>query len=457
MGSSVRTRIAVYISALLLTVGVFIAAGLITWRQRDFWERQLRQVQVDSVQFAEEYRAAFLELNTALLRFRLSHEPALGLQFSQSAAALSRQLADQARDALVPESQEILRQLMAEFARYRKDSEALFDTRPAVVTAPSQPEQLGQVEASSQRVLSLDARLGAMQREVLASFVTRVRLEMDLLWDALYAGMAIMLLCGAVLAWVAYRDLIAPLRRTVAQSRALLERQEKLGALGLIVAGLAHEIRNPLNSIKARLFTQRRVLGESSPGLEDNRFIDEEIDRLEGTLSEALQFARPAAPAFQRLRMADTLQPFCELLEPSLRKSEIHLEIDFRADPEVMVDPNQLKQAVLNLIKNASESIGRNGTIVLRTHLTTVRRRRRKQPALALEIEDTGPGMAPDVQKRLFDPFFTTKETGTGLGLSIAARIAQAHGGLIEFWSEPGRGALFRILLPLTTEPRGAQ
>jgi nitrogen-specific signal transduction histidine kinase len=109
---------------------------------------------------------------------------------------------------------------------------------------------------------------------------------------------------------------------------------------------------------------------------------------------------------------------------------------------------NQLKQAILNLVNNAAESIGRNGTITLRTVSAHLRLGAGKQAAVAVEVEDTGPGISPKVGKRLFDPFFTTKQNGTGLGLSIAARIAHAHGGLIEFGSVPGHGAVFRIVLP---------
>src|SRR3954470_18802448 len=111
-------RIVNYVVALLLTSVLFIAGGLITWKARNYWEKQVRQIQVDSIQFAQEYRAAFQELNAFLLGFRLTREPVLRTRFFESAAALSRQLAEQARGTAVPESQEILRQLMDEFALY---------------------------------------------------------------------------------------------------------------------------------------------------------------------------------------------------------------------------------------------------------------------------------------------------------------------------------------------------
>jgi two-component system NtrC family sensor kinase len=187
-------------------------------------------------------------------------------------------------------------------------------------------------------------------------------------------------------------------------------------------------------------------------GLEDNRFIDEEIDRLDGIVSQALQAARQTEPVLQTVRLVEALRPFCELLEPSLRNAGIRLRTDFRCDPEIHADANQLKQALLNLVNNAAESIGHDGTITLRTRLVTWRGKEGRLPGVALEVEDTGKGIPAEVRGRLFDPFFTTKENGTGLGLSITERIAFAHGGMVELESEPGRGALFRVLLPINAQ-----
>jgi signal transduction histidine kinase len=384
-----------------------------------------------------------------LLSYEFSRQKTYRQQFTQDATDLSAWLEGSSHTTLVIENRQILHRLSEELSRYLARVNEHLDRRPPTGTNDAWQGLLALIEDAKHPLQTLHAQLAANQRAAFNAFVSRVRREMDWLWHALYACMTLMLLCGAVLARVTYRDLIAPLRRTVVRSRALLEQQEKLAALGLLTAGLAHEIRNPLNSIKARLFTQRRILGEHSPGLEDNRFIDEEIDRLEGIVREALQFARPAPPAFQRFRLAAALQPVCELLEPSLRKSDIQLKTDFLADAEITGDPNQLKQALFNLVNNASESITRGGTIILRTREATLRSKGRKFPAIALEVADTGKGISPEAQKRLFDPFFTTKENGTGLGLSITARIVHAHGGMIECESAPGHGAVLRILLPV--------
>jgi signal transduction histidine kinase len=448
MRASYHIRIVVYALALALMAVALVAGVYATWL-RNVWKRETGEFLVENAQMAEEFRARLREVNLHLLSYECSRQETYRRQFTQAATNLSIWLDDSSRSTQVIENREVLHRLNEELGRYLARVNAHLDQRSLAGTNNAGQALLALIEEAMPPLQALRDQLAKNQRAAFDAYIARVLRERDRLWYALYACMALTALCGAVLADVVYRDLIAPLRRTVVRSRALLEQQEKLAALGLLTAGLAHEIRNPLNSIKARLFTQRRILGEHSPGLEDNRFIDEEIDRLEGIVREALQFARPAPPALQRLRLVAVLQPMFEFLEPSLRKSEIQIKTDFQADAEITTDPNQLKQALLNLVNNAAESITRGGAITLRTREATLRSKGRKFPAIALEVADTGKGISPEAQKRLFDPFFTTKENGTGLGLSITARIVHAHGGMIECESAPGHGALLRILLPV--------
>src|SRR5206468_9636162 len=114
-------------------------------------------------------------------------------------------------------------------------------------------------------------------------------------------------------------------------------------------------------------------------------------------------------------------------------------------------DPLQLKQVLINLIQNAADSIGREGTIILRARRAQARFNGQIAESLVLEVEDTGAGIAPEVQERLFDPFFSTKENGTGLGLPIAAKIIDQHQGTLDFESRLGHGIIFRVILPALT------
>lgn len=222
-----------------------------------------------------------------------------------------------------------------------------------------------------------------------------------------------------------------------------------VGDLGGFNVDRSHEIRNPPTAIKARLFTQRKLLPEDFEPLHDNQFISEEISRLDNIIKDFLLFARPSEPRFEPIKTTTPFRELADLFRPELEKKVIELKCEFLADPHIQADVQQLKQVLINLIKNAVESIGQSGSITLRTRTKPAWLGGRTMHVAVLEIEDTGQGMKPEVQKRLFDPFFTTKETGTGLGLSIAARILEKHGGALEYQTQAGRGTVFSVILPI--------
>ncbi|HUS37057.1 MAG TPA: ATP-binding protein [Verrucomicrobiae bacterium] len=257
---------------------------------------------------------------------------------------------------------------------------------------------------------------------------------------------------GATIILLAYRRMIAPMRTTITESRATIERQEKLASLGVFAAGIAHEIRNPLTAIKVRLFSLKQNHQAGSPEHEDVQVIDSEIDRLEGIVREFLQFARPADPDLQDVPVKMLFQPIQQLLERDLAQKGIALEANGENDHVVRVDPNKFKQVLLNLVQNGAESIKGPGKVVLRSQLSTRLLRGRMRSVMLIRVSDTGAGISAEQQKRLFDPFFSTKEKGTGLGLPIAARIVEKHGGALECQTTPGKGTTFTIILPRDNE-----
>jgi signal transduction histidine kinase len=270
------------------------------------------------------------------------------------------------------------------------------------------------------------------------------------------AGFVLILAVGAWGTRVLFRETITPLRRQLIDTQALAERHEKLASLGVLAAGVAHEIRNPLTALKTRAFTLRKKLAPHAPALEDAAIIDEEIDRLERILSDFLLFARPGDPQLATITPHALLCAVRELLAAALAKNGIELAVESKsADLVLCADPHQLEQVLINLVRNAAESIGQTGRITLRTRQDRLPLRGRPQEVIVLEVQDTGTGIPAEVQERLFDPFFTTKAAGTGLGLSIAMRILERHGGTLQFQTAPGRGTTFGIVLPIpSAEPR---
>jgi signal transduction histidine kinase len=246
--------------------------------------------------------------------------------------------------------------------------------------------------------------------------------------------------------------MIAPLRSKLTKTQALVERNEKLAALGLLAAGLAHEIRNPLTAIKAALFTQQKKLPPTTPEYSDVKIVEREILRLERIVNDFLKFARPADPEPMIIAADLLLLETQHLFAPQLARNNIQLNLEPAAPMRVKVDTAQMKQVLINLVQNAADSIGRDGTITLRARQARKTLPNGGKNAVILEVRDTGRGISTEAQERLFDPFFTTKENGTGLGLSIAARIVQKHGGVLEYQTRVNQGATFGIVLPQVIE-----
>jgi PAS domain S-box-containing protein len=223
-----------------------------------------------------------------------------------------------------------------------------------------------------------------------------------------------------------------------------LQVSERLAALGRITAGVAHEVKNPLNSM--RLWLEN--LKESLPAEQDGamqqavQVLDKEIDRLDAVVKRFLDFTRPMDIRLEPTQLADLLREVLEIAKPQLEKSNIHVAQLLPIDvPEVYVDRALLKQAVFNLVLNATEAMPEGGQ--LRLVLS------RRGEMAEITVGDTGNGIPLENRQKVFQLFFTTRPGGSGIGLATTFRIVQLHNGSIDFTSEVGRGTTFRIELPL--------
>jgi signal transduction histidine kinase len=282
----------------------------------------------------------------------------------------------------------------------------------------------------------------------MGTFLADSQKSLTFLRVVLLISLALLLLSGGGLAVVVYRELIAPMRLKLVESQALLDRQEKLASLGLLAAGVAHEIRNPLTAIKAWLFLQQKHLLPGTAEHADTQVIANEVSRLENIVKDVLLVARPSEPRLTMVLADEPLRQVQALLKPQLEKDNIRLAVQGSVSASIKIDPQQIQQVLINLIQNAADSIGHDGEVTLRARLDNKRLADRVTDVVILEVVDTGKGIPPEVEKRLFDPFFTTKETGTGLGLSIAARMVEKHGGALQYQTQPDHGTTFGIVLP---------
>jgi signal transduction histidine kinase len=215
---------------------------------------------------------------------------------------------------------------------------------------------------------------------------------------------------------------------------------ERLATIGRFASQIAHEIRNPLNSISLNIeLLADEVPDENSESRDLIRSVQKELDRLNAIVGEYLQFARFPKPQLKRGRIEDVVADLVAAFRPPSRvRFTVRLAA---ATPEIWLDAQLLRQALDNLTRNAVEAIEGEGTLELET--ATIDR------FVVVRLRDSGKGIPADAQSRLFEPFFTTKSHGTGLGLATSQQILFEHNGHLLFESQPGKGTTFSLLLPL--------
>jgi signal transduction histidine kinase len=234
-------------------------------------------------------------------------------------------------------------------------------------------------------------------------------------------------------------------------------RAEQLAAVGQVAAGVAHELRNPLTSVK--MLVQTGLEGNPASGLppDDLALIENEIRRMEQRIQMFLDFARPPQAERRRSDLLEVLRRALVLVEGRLRRQKVKLVADLSGEPiELSIDPEQIQQVVLNLLLNALDALPHGGTIIVEIDRVIdgddAKRNGRRPPATArcveVRVRDTGSGISPRIRERLFEPFASNKESGVGLGLSICKRLIEAHGGTIRGDDAPDGGAVFGFTLP---------
>jgi signal transduction histidine kinase len=231
------------------------------------------------------------------------------------------------------------------------------------------------------------------------------------------------------------------------ETERLAAKAERLATVGRAAAQITHEVRNPLSSIQlnAEMLEEELAAVETSPPVTEARTlltaIQREIDRLTDVTEAYLQFAR-----LPRLRLeSDELEPVLRdtvsFVAAELAADDVTVDVDVEALPPLVFDDNLLRQALLNLLRNAREAMTGGGTITLSA--------RRVGDAVEVAVADTGVGLEPEELRQIFDPFYTTKEKGTGLGLAITTQIIEEHGGAIHAESRPEGGTRLVFTLPL--------
>src|SRR5258707_10546015 len=246
----------------------------------------------------------------------------------------------------------------------------------------------------------------------------------------------------------------------LSQVQSTVRYSRKLAALGRLSAGVAHEVKNPLNAMMIHLeLLRQQVRGRPAVGaggagagiavaeapsaqaLEHVEVIAKEIRRLDEVVQGFLKFTRPEDLKLQPVSLGSLFDEIMPIVRPEADRAGVSLVVDCRDVPDVNGDPAMLRQAFLNLALNACQAMSNGGTLRIRAEPARGRR-------VCITFGDTGVGIDPAHLQRIFDLYFTTKEKGSGIGLSMVYRTVQMHDGEIEVQSTPGSGTTFRVLLP---------
>lgn len=241
---------------------------------------------------------------------------------------------------------------------------------------------------------------------------------------------------------------LAVANRHLREAEATVRRSERLAALGQLSAGLAHEIRNPLSTIK----TSAEMLAQNVPsdnGLahEMAGFISSEVDRTNSLVTRFLDFARPLSVRLEKTDLTQLIDRAVSDIEKHSPPLDVTIYKNYAPDiPPFRLDGQLMERVVYNLLLNAAQASPAQGTVTVKT--------RQFNSTVEIAVIDRGPGIEPKHLENIFNPFFTTKPTGVGLGLAIVSKIVDEHGGKITVESEPGEGSVFRVYLPFREDGR---
>jgi len=424
---------ATVIAACLVTIGTL---AVTTSRLLERTSQAVLQENVSSLKAAEELELALLDQKGVVSSYLLSGDE----QWLRQLEAKRRNFEEWFRKAqavaLTAKERAILTRIRADYTRYDRTRLHVVQLyQQGRIAAAEQlllhdgQELLGQLYDACEELLLVNEQIMAMAQHRTA---TRVRWMQAIIWGMIGGAIVI----GLGMGWWVTRGF----SRRLAQS-------EKLAALGQIAGVVAHEVRNPLTAIKLRLHSLQTDATQTPATREDLDIIAQEIRRLEDTVHEVLEFARPATPNRQPLQVREVVEGCARFMETTFAERGIRVVTTYEDSALVVhADAAQLKQVFLNLFLNAVDAMPEGGTLRVLSRIVKPLAGR----ALAeVVVEDSGTGVAATVQARLFEPFVSTKADGTGLGLAVARTILERHEGALVFDAQVVQGARFLIRLPM--------
>jgi signal transduction histidine kinase len=479
---SLRVRILLLLGALILTA---LVGGLVTiWHTgaTDDLLTSLIDKNMASFQAAEGLEIALLRQKGNLTYFFLDGNPEWLVQLQKDNQNFVEWLNKAHLSATTPVMTNILEKIDAKYRDYAKARDEVIQLYKAGRREEG-AKLHWEVRHQYLEIYDLCDNYKLINQGIISQIKNDSRKQAGFIKTLALVVMPSVLLVGLLLAYILVKQLLKPIRQlsletgaraglpgggdevqalsrrvhdlivNVDQAQSKLERSqehllqsEKMAMVGKLAAGVAHSIRNPLTSVKMRLFSLGRTLNFTPTQHEDFEVISEEIRHIDTIVGNFLEYSRPPKLVMQKISPSDVVDLALQLLRHRLESYNVEVKVKRSHPlPEVWADPDQLKEVLVNLLTNACEAMGSGGSIIIQegeTFLQSIGQ------VVTIQVSDNGPGIPESIQNKILQPFFSTKEEGTGLGLSIAVRILSEHGGWLDLESREGLGTTFTINLP---------
>ncbi|MBI5571392.1 MAG: MCP four helix bundle domain-containing protein [Desulfomonile tiedjei] len=485
------SRIILMLAALVtITVGGAVASIWHTCMMERFFNEVVESV-MPSLKAAEELRSSLVMQKGYATYFFQDGDPQWLEELSKRHAEFERTLEKTRQTAETEEERHILREVDAQYVRFAHLRDEVLGMYKAGKRDEGRELQ-GRVRKKFFNIIDLAYRFQQIREERVLEAQKRIHERAGAVNQMALVALAVALVLGVVLGSTLIRNVLQPIHRLAMGgdaseiagqtqddvkaltlrfhglmkdvdqtkkkldwSRQHLLQAEKWAMVGKLAAGVAHSVRNPLTSVKMRLFSMERSLHLEASEKEDFEVISEEIRHIDTIVNNFLEFSRPPKLKMRLASPSETVDMTLQLLKHRLDSYNVRVQVSRNGPlPTIVADPDQLKEVLVNLIVNACEAMVEGGEIRIEEETGISEN---VGPVVVIKVSDNGPGVPEAIQSKLFQPFFSTKGEGTGLGLSIATRIVEDHGGWLDLKSEEGKGASFIITLPAREDENWAQ
>jgi len=483
MKLSLGGRILLVVAALtILTIGGGLFSVWYSYQTNLFFKTVVDE-NMAALAAADRLEAALIMQKGYLTYFFQDRNPRWLRDLDKYNEEFLKWLSEARKWSVTPDGQGILKEIETDYAELT----GLRDRAVALYKEENIQEGF-RVHQSARRMFFKILDLAQRFRRIHESRIAEARTEIDrravYMTGLALTAMPLALLLSGILTWILVRQVLSPIRRLaretsdgefggdridevqalsrgvhhlmedVGQTKSELEvsrmhlvQAAKMASVGKLSASVAHTIRNPLTSVKMRLFSLERGLDLTESQKDDFKVISEEIRHIDNILRNFLEFSRRPRLKVQRISPSDIVDLAVQLIHPRLESHGIKLDLKRNERlPEINIDPDQLKEALINLLVNASEAVNKEGLIVVEEDSVSTSTSGR---LAIIRVKDNGPGISLALREQIFQPFFSTKDEGTGLGLTIAMRIVEEHGGHLDLETPPDGGACFKIMLPV--------